>query len=213
MPVTTRLARPEAALLAAYVAALRRDWSPDNVRGLVTTREHLAAIAADSDAFLGSLHDPDARGAPITLPDGSTRPRLPGYVRWIIDDTGNFCGSIGFRWRPGGSTLPDWVPGHIGYAVVPWQRRRGHATRALALMLEEARDLGLAHVDLTAEADNLPSHAVIIANGGTVVDRFNKPETIGGAETLRFRIMLKASAPRQSAQKISIQSHNHLVTL
>ena len=65
-----------------------------------------------------------------------------------------------------------------------------HATRALALILEEARALGLAHVDLTAEADNLASHAVITANGGTVIARFTKPDAHGGAETLRFRIRL-----------------------
>ena len=186
----THLARPDAALLPAYIDALNRDWSPDNVRGLVTTREQLAAIDADAAAFLESLDDRDARGAPITLPDGSTMPRLPGYVRWIIDDARDFCGAINFRWQPGTADLPGWVPGHIGYSVVPWQRRRGHATRALALILEEARALGLAHVDLTAEADNLPSHAVITANGGTVIDRFTKPEAHGGAETLRFRITL-----------------------
>lgn len=186
----TRLARPDAALLPGYAAALQRGWSPDNVRGLVATREHLAAITADSAAFLASLDDPDARGAPIQLPDGSSMPRLPGYVRWILDDAGDFCGSIGFRWQPGTSALPDWVPGHIGYAVVPWQRRHGHATRALALMLVEARARGLTHVELTAEADNAPSHAVITANGGTVIERFTKPDAHGGAETLRFRILL-----------------------
>ncbi len=186
----TSLARPDAALLPAYVAALNRDWSPDNMRGLVTTREHLAAIAADSAVFLASLHDPEARGAPIILPDGSTTPRLPGYVRWILDEAGDFCGVVNFRWQHGTADLPDWVPGHIGYAVVPWQRRRGHATRALALLLAEARARGLTHVELTAEADNAPSHAVITANGGTVIERFTKPDAHGGAETLRFRILL-----------------------
>ena len=52
---------------------------------------------------------------------------------------GEFCGSIGFRWQPGTSTLPPYVLGHIGYAVVPWKRGRGYATQALALLLPEAR--------------------------------------------------------------------------
>ena len=185
----TRLIRPDAATLPAYVAALHRDWSPDNMRGLVTTREHLAAIATDAAAFIASLDDPHARGAPITLLDGSKMPRLPGFVRWIFDGD-DFCGSIGFRWQPGTARLPDWVPGHIGYAIVPWQRRRGHATSALALLLADARARGLAYVDLTADADNLPSQRVITANGGSVVERFTKPEAQGGAETLRFRILL-----------------------
>jgi len=185
----TRLICPDAATLPQYVAALQRNWSPDN-RRQAAANEQLAAIAADADAFLASLDDPDARGAPITLPDGSTMPRLPGYVRWIVTDTGDFAGSIGFRWQPGTAALPEWVPGHIGYSVVPWHRRAGHATAALALLLVQARVHGLAHVDLTTEADNLPSQRVIIANHGTLVESVTNPDAHGGAETLRFRILL-----------------------
>jgi hypothetical protein len=34
------------------------------------TREQLAAIEKDPVAFLADLDDPQARGGPITLPDG-----------------------------------------------------------------------------------------------------------------------------------------------
>ena len=74
-------------------------------------------IAADPAAFVASLDDPEARGGPITLPDGSTVKRLPGYRRWMWDD--GFCGSMNFRWQPGTSDLPEYVLGHLGYAVVP----------------------------------------------------------------------------------------------
>ncbi len=43
---------PAPAHLPSYVAALERGWSPDNVRGAETTREQLAQIAANPDAFL-----------------------------------------------------------------------------------------------------------------------------------------------------------------
>ena len=56
---------------------------------------------------------------------------------------GEFCGSIGFRWQPGTSALPPYCLGHIGYSVVPWKQRRGYATKALALLLPDARKEGL----------------------------------------------------------------------
>lgn len=184
----TELLRPHRGALDAYVAALETGWSPANVAGDAVIRAHLAAIAQDADAFLASQHDPEARGAPITLPDGSTVPRLPAYTRWIWD--GAFCGAIHFRWQAGTEALPAHVLGHIGYAIVPWKRGQGHATRALGLLLPEARALGLRHVELTTDPDNAPSQRVITANGGTSLGRFTKGAAYGGAAGVRFRITL-----------------------
>ncbi len=137
---------PALAQLDTYADALRRGWSPDNVRLAEAAREELALIAEDKADFIALLDDREAKGGPITLPDGSEVPRLPGYRRWMWDD--GFCGSIGFRWQPGTSALPPHCLGHIGYSVVPWKQRLGHATRALALLLPEARKEGLAYVEL-----------------------------------------------------------------
>jgi predicted acetyltransferase len=179
---------PSLACLDGYADALNRGWSPDNVRLEATAREHLERIAEDRVAFVASLDDSEAKGAPVTLPDGSTVPRLPGYLRWMWD--GEFCGSIGFRWQPGTSALPAYVLGHIGYAVVPWKRRRGYATRALALMLVEVRREGLDYVELTTDPDNETSQKVIAANGGRLVERFRVTDAYGAKEELRFRIDL-----------------------
>jgi predicted acetyltransferase len=183
---------PGAEYLAAYVHALRQGWSPDNLRPEAAL-EHLERIEADSNRFLRELVDREARGGPVTLPDNSTVPRLPGYALWMWN--GEFCGSIGLRWQPGTTALPPYCLGHIGYSVVPWKRRRGYATRALQLLLPYARAEGLAHVELTTDADNAASRRVIEANGGTLVERFRKPSEYGGAESLRFRIDLTESAP------------------
>jgi predicted acetyltransferase len=174
--------------LDAYADALRRGWSPDNVRLQEAAREELELIAEDRADFVAMLDDREARGGPITLPDGSQVPRLPGYRRWMWD--GEFCGSIGFRWQPGTAALPPHCLGHIGYAVVPWMRRRGYATRALALLLPEARKEGLDYVELTTDVDNLPSQKVITANGGALVKRFRKEPAYGEVEALLFRIPL-----------------------
>jgi predicted acetyltransferase len=178
---------PARQYLAGYVHALQQGWSPDNLRPQ-TAQDHLALIAADADAFLARQVDRDARSGPITLPDGSIVPRLPGFALWMWD--GEFCGSIGLRWQPGTTELPPYCLGHIGYSVVPWKRGRGYAKRALQLMLPHARAEGLACVDLTTDADNAASRRVIEANGGTLIERFDKPAEYGGAESLRYRISL-----------------------
>jgi predicted acetyltransferase len=124
----------------------------------------------------------------VTLPDGSTVPRLPGFRRWLWD--GEFSGSIGFRWQRGTAQLQPICPGHIGFTVVPEKRGRGYAKQALKLLLSEARDQSLPYVELTTAPDNIASQKVILANGGVLVERFNKPATNGGGESLRFRIAL-----------------------
>jgi predicted acetyltransferase len=174
--------------LDAYADALRRGWSPDNIRLEVAAREHLEQIAEDAAAFIARTQDREAKGRPISMPDGSQVARLPSYVRWMWD--GEFCGQIGFRWQPGTEALPVHVLGHIGYAVVPWKRRRGYATRALALLLPEARREGLAYVELTTDPDNPPSQKVITANGGVLAERVKADAAYGDRDVLRWRIML-----------------------
>jgi predicted acetyltransferase len=185
--MTLELIRPSLDALPDYAAALERGWSPDNVRQ-AAAREELESIKTDPVLFVGRLDDPDARGGPVTLPDGSVVPRLPGFRRWLWD--GAFCGSIGFRWQPGTCALPPHVLGHIGFAVVPWKRGNGYATRALALLLRKIGNKGLTFVELTTDPDNIASQRVIQANGGQLVGRFEKPAAYGGKEAYRFRINL-----------------------
>lgn len=185
MPDMT-LVWPSREYLPSYVAALERGWSPDNLRGRVAVDEELARIAADADAFLASLVDKEAAGHPITLPDGTKVPRLPGYRRWMWD--GEFCGSIGLRWQRGTEALPPHCLGHIGYAVVPWKQRRGYATRALREVLREAKGEGLRFVEITTDPDNVASQRVVEANGGVLVEEFVTPPSLGGERKLRYRV-------------------------
>lgn len=182
------LLRPAAPQLDEYIQALHRGWSPNTVTPEKTAQEHLKLIASDRAAFLASLDDPDAKGDPVELPDGSRVPRLPGFTRWIWD--GAFCGSINLRWQRGTSALPPHVLGHIGYSIVPWKRGAGYAKCALRLLLPEARKLGLPYVELTTDPGNIASQRVIAAAGGKLVERFRKAAAYGEAEGLRFRIML-----------------------
>jgi predicted acetyltransferase len=182
------LVEPTTCCLGAYIAALEQGWSADNLRGAVAAREELAEIERDASVFLAAMDDRKAQGAPVTLPDGTVAARLPGFRRWLWD--GDFCGSINLRWQAGTGALPPHCLGHIGYAVVPWKQGRGHATRALALLLPEAAAVGLPFVDLTTDPDNLASRRVIEANGGRLVERFVKPPQYGSVPGLRYRIEL-----------------------
>jgi predicted acetyltransferase len=159
------LHEPNLAQLPAYAAALEQGWSPNNTWDV--SKEELDAISADPVAFIRRLTE---EGGTVRLPDGSEVPKLPMHARWMWD--GDFVGRISLRWQPGTDGLPEYVLGHIGFAVVPWKRRRGYATRALALMLEQARAVGLTRVEITADIDNIASQGVILANRARLVREF-----------------------------------------
>jgi predicted acetyltransferase len=186
---TLQLVWPSEQYLPSYVAALNLGWSADTSRGEGAAREELEQIAKDPARFLAGLVDREAKGGPVTLPDGSSAPRLPGYRRWLWD--GELCGSIGFRWQPGSSALPAYCLGHIGYAVVPWKRGKGYATLALRALLPEIKAEGLTYVELITDPSNIASQRVIQANGGVLVERFVESAQYGNAEGLRFRIELR----------------------
>lgn len=186
-----QLVRPAREHLDGYISALEQGWSPDNLGGDASARRELDAVHRDPALYLERLIDREAKGPPIELPDGSTVPRLPSLQFWLWD--GEFCGSIGLRWQPGTGELPPTVPGHVGYAVVPWKRRLGYATQALAQLLPMARQEGLPYVEVTADPANVVSQRVIEANGGVPIEPVAAVAARGATLELRFRIDLSTS--------------------
>lgn len=182
------LVTPTLEHLPSYLGALRRGYNdshePVDVR--------LPLIEADPVAFLKRAEDPHGQAGSLTLPDGSVVQRLPSITRWMWD--GDFCGSIALRWSPGTASLPEYYLGHIGYSVVEWKRRKGYATAALAQMLTAAGNIGLPYVEIVTNWDNVASQGVIRANGGVLVEAFEKPATSFGGRALRFRITLGAQS-------------------
>jgi predicted acetyltransferase len=73
-------------------------------------------------------------------------------------------------------SLNEWLlneGGHIGYGVRPSRRRQGHASRALALALDEAAALGIERALVTCDDDNLGSRGTIERCGGVYEDTRN----------------------------------------
>lgn len=182
-----KLIKPSIDHIPAYRAALLNGWWPDNLRRQAA-HEELAEVSKDPAAFVARLDDPTAAAGPVTLPDGSKVARLPSLRRWIVDK--EFCGHIGFRWKPGTEDLPPTCSGHIGYAVVPWRQGEGLASAALIALLPEARAVGLKHVVITTSPDNPASIRVIEKAGGVLVRRYTAAKALGGHQTLEFQIAL-----------------------
>jgi predicted acetyltransferase len=167
-----RLAPPSLDMLPQYTTALERGWSPNNLRDVSGVQ--LAAIRDDPETFLRDLVDVNVAEV---LPDGRKVPRLPFHAFWLWD--GAFCGSASLRFQRGTDELPPYVSGHIGYAVVPWKRGRGYASRTLMLLLPIAREEGLRRVMLTCESDNEASKRIILKCGGRLAGEGPSPHATG----------------------------------
>lgn len=70
--------------------------------------------------------------------------------------------------------------GHIGDGVRPSERRRGIATKMIALALEECKKLGIEKVLMVCNKDNIGSAKSIINNGGVLEN-----EIVSGGEVLQ----------------------------
>jgi len=77
--------------------------------------------------------------------------------------------------------------GHIGYSVRKSERRKGYATQMLQDALLFCRKIGIDHVLVTCDKDNVGSAAVIVSNGGVLEDEIIDEE---GAIVQRYWIAL-----------------------
>ena len=68
--------------------------------------------------------------------------------------------------------------GHIGYSVVPQQRRKGYATEMLQNVLKLAKQRGMTEVMLVCLADNIASKRTILRCGGQLTRRFGPEDSL-----------------------------------
>ncbi len=143
------------------------------------TRAKALLARQDFAAFVQELED---EAAGIGLPPGIP----PQQTYFSVKDGTTVVGKVRFRPR----LEPPFARynGHIGYNIRPSQRRKGYATRQLALVLDEARKAGLAGVMIPIEGENRGSIRTVEKNGGRLVRQLNDPES--GVVTLCYRIEL-----------------------
>jgi predicted acetyltransferase len=137
-------------------------WPPDErFPGLTFTRE--------------GLEDPAEFARLVRLKVGDAEPDSPRPTGWVpathlwMADGDEYLGQISLRHSLDNPFLAD-AGGHIGYAVRPGARRRGHASAALRQVVEVAGRRGIERVLVTCDLDNTASARTIESCGGVLED-------------------------------------------
>lgn len=100
----------------------------------------------------------------VTAP---TERLVPDSTFFCLDeDRDIFVGAVNIRHYLNEGLLLSG--GHIGDGVRPSERRKGVATRMIALALEECRKLGIARVLMVCDKENIGSAKSIRSNGGVL---------------------------------------------
>ncbi|KQL44676.1 GCN5 family acetyltransferase [Brevibacillus choshinensis] len=98
----------------------------------------------------------------------------PGWVTnstyWLVNEQSQIAGAVNIRHDLTERLLN--TGGHIGYGVVPSQRRKGYATAILEQSLQITRELGLNRVLVACDAGNIGSEKTIVKNGGVFESEF-----------------------------------------
>ena len=160
-----QLAAPDVRFHASFLDAVREFTDADS--------DPAALVGEEIHAYAKTWREPEGFAAFVDMLLAETeRPRRPDWVEmtnlWYVQDD-VFLGRLSIRHRLNPFLLD--LGGHIGYAVRPGARRKGHATAMLGAALPLCRQLGIDRALVTCDATNTASRKVIEANGGEFEDR------------------------------------------
>lgn len=96
----------------------------------------------------------------VNLPEGW----VPDSTFWLINENNRVLGAVNIRHRLTERLMDRG--GHIGYGIRPTERRKGYATKLLALSLEKVKGYGVDKALITCDESNTASLRTIINNGG-----------------------------------------------
>jgi predicted acetyltransferase len=156
----TELRRPSPDLYDAWLACVR-DFGPGRKDG--SGDWQVPGFGPDRPTFDALLGIAAARPHPA-----AERPeaQVPCDFYWVFAEE-EMVGFAAVRHTLGTEFLRT-VGGHIGYSIRPSYRRVGHATAALGLAIDRARELGLERVLVTCDDDNIGSARTIEKQGGVL---------------------------------------------
>ncbi|HGA0511263.1 GNAT family N-acetyltransferase [Bacillus pacificus] len=95
---------------------------------------------------------------------------VPDSTYWLVTDHNRIVGAVNIR-----HSLTEHLfnaGGHIGYGIRPSERRKGYATKLLALSLEKAKQLNITKALVVCDEVNTASEKTILHNGGVRDDDF-----------------------------------------
>lgn len=160
----TSLTRPTLDLHGAWARAVS-EYAGAHVAGSSIPDDRVGDVSREGCAW---LVEKTRRDADLSAPPPPGRVHADAYWMTHGAERVEVVGFIQLRHE-----LNDFlraVGGHIGYSVRPSRRRRGHAGRALGLVLDRARELGLPRVMVSCEDANTASYRTIEASAGVLED-------------------------------------------
>ena len=167
----------------SFLAALR-EYQKEEI-GVIDTRYDLATLKPeelqkDFTSYIKKIAGATkGRGLP------------PGFVAhttyWLVDGK-EFIGKVDIRHELTEHLLR--VGGHIGYDIRPSKRKQGYGKKLLAMALPKARALGIIHVLITCNEDNLGSKKIIEANGGV----FENSVSMGAGTPKKLRFWINVTS-------------------
>jgi predicted acetyltransferase len=127
-------------------------------------------ISKDPEDFEGMIDFLIKNEESINLPEG----RVPDSTYWLVAEDNQIIGVVNIRHGLTEKLVNSG--GHIGYGIRPSERRKGYATRLLALALGKALELGINKVLVVCAATNIASKKTIENNGGMQDKDYNEED-------------------------------------
>ncbi|MGO4546290.1 GNAT family N-acetyltransferase [Paenibacillus sp. 2TAB23] len=155
MSVSVELVKPSIEYKDEYLS-FYKDWkfSKQDITPWVVKKD-----PSNFEAMIDFLYSEDTENK---ITNGNF---VPHSTFWLIDRySKKVIGAVNIRHRLHAKLLN--CGGHIGYGICPAERRKGYATKLLALSLEKTKSMGLSKVLLVCDEGNIASEKTILKNGG-----------------------------------------------